>query len=825
MTSRILSLRAVPCVLTMVVHVLTALPLAYAAEGTFHVAPSGNDDDPGTRAKPFKTLGKARDAVRAAKGKIDGDVTVILRDGTYRLDDTLRLDHRDSGAVGHDVVYKAEPGETPVISGGRPIGGWQRDQGDRWKASTALPDFRQLYVNGKRATRARGGPLPDAKLHGDDGYTTSLAGMAGWRNQADVELCYYVVWCHTRCKVERITREGDGAVVKMLQPWFTIARKKEGVHVDLPSYVENALELLDEPGEWYLDRPAKTVYYIPRPGEDMSEAEVIAPVVETLVALEGTLDKPVERVRFEGITFAQAGWLRPNKIGHVDVQANFIMGVGDNQLRRKDGWTMIHNEHIKSPSNIVCRATRSVRFERCTFTQLGSGGIDLEFGAQDNVIDGCRFHDISGTAVQIGDVLKDDHHPDDPRKIVRNNQVTNCTIRDVCLEYSGGVGVFAGYTDSTRIANNLICDLPYSGVSIGWGWGEEDAGGGSPSYYQPFKHDTPTPAKDNRIECNHIHHIMQDRNDGGGIYTLGNQPGTIIQGNHIHDAKGSPGGIYLDEGSGFIEVTGNVVHNVRTSMNFNNRVQNRIATCKVHDNFFDVGSGAVGQAPGKVGKALACDGGGAFFQVVHSPELEPEQMTIEAWVRLDEFPEPFGKEPRRWIVNKNANEFADGHYALMIDGDRAGAYLNIGGGPTNCHEAWSARGLMKPKQWHHIAMTYDGKMLSVYVDGRFAASQVVGKRRTPGSTPLQIGRRQDGHVTLTGLIDEVRFYNRPLTAEEIKSDYEALVGSPEKIDVSKLVKTGLISNWSFDKPTEPDPAAKENINKAGPAPAYQEVNK
>ena len=180
---------------------------------------------------------------------------------------------------------------------------------------------------------------------------------------------------------------------------------------------------------------------------------------------------------------------------------------------------------------------KSVRFERCTFTQLGGAGLDIEFGSQDNVVAGCRFCDISGTAVQVGDVLKDDHHPDDPRKIVKNNAVVNNYIHDCGVDYWGSVGVFAGYTEGTVIAHNEIASLPYSGISVGWGWGEEDAGGGNPDYQQPFKYDTPTPAKNNRIECNNIHGAMSKTDDGGGIYMLGNQPGTVIRGNHVHDCR------------------------------------------------------------------------------------------------------------------------------------------------------------------------------------------------------------------------------------------------------------------------------------------------
>ena len=558
---------------------------APAAGHTFYVSPTGDDGNPGTESKPFATITRARDEVRTVNREMKDDVVVVLRGGTYAVDATIVLDHRDGGTGGHRVIYKNHPGEAPVISGGRRITGWQPDAGARWKATTDVENFRQLYVDGKRAVRARGGPLPGAELYGRDGYKTTAVEMADWKNPTDVELCYHVVWCHTRCKVQSIKREGDRAMVTMLQPHFIHAREKEGVHVALPSYVENALELLDEPGEWYLDRSADTVYYIPRPGQDMSKVQVRAPMVEKLIELRGTLDKPVENIHFVGITFAEAGWLRPSRIGLVDVQANFVIDW-KNPMKRAGGYTVVHNEHLKSPANVVCHASKGIRFERCSFTRLGAAGINVEFGSQDNVISGCRFFDISGSAIQIGGVSKDDHHPDDKRKIVKNNAVVNSYIHDCCVEYMGGVGVSAGYTDGTIIAHNEICRLPYSGVSIGWGWGEEDAGGGAEHYYMPFEYDTPTPSGNNRVEHNHIHHVMSRLQDGGGIYTLGNMAGTVIRANHIHHNPGVPGGIYLDEGSGFIEVTGNVVYRVRTPMNYNNRAQNRIATCKEHDNFF-----------------------------------------------------------------------------------------------------------------------------------------------------------------------------------------------------------------------------------------------
>jgi len=796
---------------------LIALPIALAniamageAQKTLYVSPVGDDSAPGTEAQPLKTIAKAQELVRTTAQNMTGDIVVILGGGTYPIDKPIVFEPQDSGTGGHFVVYRAQSGQTPIISGGKRITGWQSEpDGKRWKAKTDIANFRQLHVNGLRAIRAQGPPPAGITLHGEDGYKTPAADMAGWRNPTDIEFCYRVVWAHSRCKVARIVRDGDQTVITMLQPWFTMARKKEGVHVELPTYIENALELLDQPGEWYLDRAEKAVYYIPRPGEDMAQVEIVAPVVEKLIDMKGTPDKPVANIRFEGLTFAHADWLRPSEIGHVDLQANFTLAPGKSQLARDNCLTMVHNEAIKSPAHIVCHATRGVAFERCTFTRLSGAGVDLEFGAQDNVINGCHFVDVGGSPIQIGDVLKDDHHPDDPRKIVRGNAVTNCTIHQCCGEYQGGVGIFGGYTQATRMAHNLIYDMPYSAISLGWGWGEEDAGGGAENYFQPFKYDKPTPARDNRIEFNHIHHVMQQMDDGGAIYTLGNQPGTIIRGNHLHNSKGNPGGIYLDEGSGFIEITGNVVYGVRTAMNYNNRAQNRIATCKEHDNLFEPGGLSLARAPGKVGKALKCDGGGMSCPVAHSDALEPLQMTIAAWICADEI--ATGDEPRRWIVNKNTHEFTDAHYALMIDGDKPGAYLNIGGGQENCFETWGPAGGIKAGQWHHLAMSYDGKTLKVCLDGNQVASREIGKQRTTGSTPLVIGRRQDGHVTFKGLIDEVRLFRRALSDDQIKADVQ---GAAPKED--------MVAHWSFDEPPKVEAAVKAVIDKAGPEAAYRQ---
>jgi len=568
---------------------------AHAAE--FYVSPSGDDANPGTRAAPFKSVQQARETVRGLVRDMSADIVVYLEDGTHVLSVPLSLGSLDSGQNGHTVAYRAVGGGQPVLSGGVEVRGWQPDGDGRWKAPATFADTRQLYVNGTRARRARARFPGGAERYGDLTFIDAEAGyvlpahaeMAQWRNQGDIEFGYLSSWSHMICKVKAITHDGDGVRIAMQQPNYFLAARKEGRQAEIPDYIENALELLDEPGEWYLDRPARTVYYIPREGEDMASAVVVAPVLETLIEVVGTLDAPAHDLRFEGITLGDATWLRPNSHGHPDVQANFLV-VPNNVSYRSGTVHNVHNENIRMAANVVLTYAHDVAFERCTFTRLGGAGLDLLLGCHDNVVNGCHFHDISGSAIQVGGVGRDDHHPADPRMVVKNNRVSNCHIHHIGVEYEDSVGVFAGYTDGTVIAHNEIAYLPYTGVSVGWGWGEEDAGGGA---YKgvPYRYATPTPAANNRIEYNHIHHLMLSRNDGGGVYTLSNQPGTVIRGNHIHDNKNGPGGIYLDEGSGFVEVTANCVYHVHRAMNYNNRAQNRTATCNEHDNSFDIGPG------------------------------------------------------------------------------------------------------------------------------------------------------------------------------------------------------------------------------------------
>ncbi len=773
-----------------------------------YVSPTGKDDGPGTSSRPFRTLERARDAVR--QSRLGGDAVIELAAGEYILERPLVLGPEDSGRRNAPVTYRAAEDAVVVVSGGAHVTGWVLDADGRYRAPAPPGDFRQLYINGRRAQRARG-PVPAGlepwgsttgavstaaagevlgtlRVTGDSGYRLPDAVMAGWANPSDLEFGYYNYWSHKIARVSRIVRDGDGAIIVMDQPGYYLSTNGPGAPAGAPAYIENALELLDEPGEWYLDRVQRMLYYLPRPGEDMASADVVAPQLETLVRLEGTPEDPVHDVVFEGIAFAYATWLQPSRSGHPDVQANFTLGT-DRVFERPEfeyGWVAIHGEFPKSPANVVVRAGHSVRFSRCAFAHLGGAGLDIEHGSQRNTVDRCLFTDISGSGIQIGDVQRDDHHPEDSRLVVLGNTVRNCEITRIGAEYEDSIGIFCGYVRDTTLEHNEIADLPYSGISVGWGWGETDAGG--VAHANPWTYETPTPCGGNRVLANHIHHVMLNRTDGGAIYTLGNQPGTVLRGNYIHDnGPGVPGGVYLDQGSGFIEVANNVIVGVARAVNYNNYAQGRNATCNEHDNWTTL----LRYTAGVRGQALAA-GGSSHIEAPHADALEPETITVEAWIKPHRI--PTGEDARRWIVCKTANEFADGNYSLLIDGANVSAYVNVGGGQGNSFEAHGDQSPVVVDEWQQVAMTYDGRLLSVYRNGKLLGSTEVGRARTRGAGPLAIGARQDGFTVFDGDIDNVRVYSRALTEAEIASDYSAL--GPD--GHGEPVAAGLASWWDFD---------------------------
>ena len=566
--SRLVTLRLLTSVLVFLAALMIhGAPRAQAAiQYTFYAAPTGS----GTAcslATPCSLAG-ARDKVRTLNSSMSGDIVVSLRGGTYQLSTTFALDQSDSGNNGFQVVYQAYSGETPTVSGGQTVTNWSQVNGTSiWQATVGTSvQTRQLYVNRIRATRAaRGSGIPGSVTKTATGYTTTDTSLQSWSNPSDIEFVYTGSgsagsdWTESRCGVAGITGDANATTITMDEPCWTDATVTKccGQNVSFPNGIENTFQLLDQPGEWYLNRGNGTLYYIPRSGEIMTSATVVIPTVETLVSGTGIPGNPIHNVQFKGITFAYATWLAPSTgLGFVELQANW--------LYQGNGPTLAF-----APANIFFHTAQNIRFERNTFTHLGAQGLAFDRGSQNNIIIGNVFTDISGTAVRIGTV-------DAPTAVSSvqefGNVVSNNYIHDIAVEFHGGVGLMGGYTANTSFTHNEIANVPYSGISLGWGWG------------------TTSYAQNNEVDHNLIHDHMQRLADGGGIYTLSEQAApdgtqrTRIHDNYIYNQGGDFGSLYPDEGSAAMDWYSNVVANTPRWLHI---WTGSINNLYVHDNFSD----------------------------------------------------------------------------------------------------------------------------------------------------------------------------------------------------------------------------------------------
>jgi hypothetical protein len=356
-------------------------------------------------------------------------------------------------------------------------------------------------------------------------------------------------WDNTNKRLPRISN----------QAWNLVGRPK--LHVT-PTSVENAYELLDQPGEWYLDSSANTISYLPRAGEDMTKATVVAPVLETLLSARGTAAAPIHNVVFDGLQFSYATWLRPSTTeGFSEVQATYTLtgkGAGNTQglCGNVPGGTCPYGAWTKTPGNVAVAYAHDIRFSGVGFAHLGGTGLDLGRAVQRATVVGSVFTDISGNGLQLGEV---DNPTAPATERTSDNRIVDNWLHHMPVEYHSGVAIDVGYAERTTIAHNQLNDLSYTGVSIGWGgWLDKIEKPGLANY-----------SNRNVVDRNLIFNHMLDLNDGGGVYVNGAQGtsmagGIRITGNVIHDEKGQSNskGIYTDNGANYATISGNgLYHN------------------------------------------------------------------------------------------------------------------------------------------------------------------------------------------------------------------------------------------------------------------------
>ena len=548
--------------------------------GEIYVSLQGNDKNPGTKEAPFNTLNRAikqaREWRRLNRPEVAGGIYIRLEEGVYAQRNSLFLRPEDSGTPDSPTVICAVDGAHPVISGGVAVTGWKRGcnhpaipeklKQKIWSVEAPLignrrVETRQMWVNGHKVQRAAqfpGGGLERMIDFNPEKQTITIpvsqsVNPKRLQNAGQLEMIVHQRWAIAILRVKSIDVKDGQAVVRFHEPESHLEFAHPwpqpvigGEKGNSSFCLTNALELLDQPGEWFQEYPSGTIYYYPQASENMETAEVIIPTLETLVTIDGTLSRPVKHIQFNGITFEHTSWMRPSYQGHVTLQGGFPLldayklqepGLPEKAELENQAW-------ITRPETAIrVRGAEHIDFKHCTFRHLSSTGLDYEWAVTASSVEDCQFTDIGGTALLVGafpDGGLETHIPFIPADVrelcshitIRNNFISNVTNEDW-----GCVGIGAGYVRNMDISHNEVCHLNYSGICVGWGWTSLESG-----------------MCNNRIEANYVHHFARRLYDAGGLYTLSNQPGSVMRNNRIEHLIEAPYAtndrafyIYLDE--------------------------------------------------------------------------------------------------------------------------------------------------------------------------------------------------------------------------------------------------------------------------------------
>jgi hypothetical protein len=373
-----------------------------------------------------------------------------------------------------------------------------------------------------------------------------------------IELVLLQMWEIAVLRVKSHRVEGDRACVTFHEPenrvefehpWpQPVFSEKYG---NSPFFLTNALEFLDEPGEWFQDTAAGRVYYWPRAGEDPGKARVVVPALESVVQIAGSADRPVAHVRFEGIGFAHTTWLRPSLAGHVPLQAGFyLLDAYGLKPKGTPDWRSLDNQawHGRPPAAVTVAGAHHVGFSRCRFEHTAANGLDLASAVTDSTVEGGVFRDIGINGLLAGEFPTggtEAHlpwNPADERAVCARLRLANNFLTDCANEDWGGVALIAGFVRDTVIEHNEITNTSYTGINLGWGWTR-----------------TRNATRNNTVRANRITRFATRMTDTAGIYTLSAQPGTVVSGNVVDDVTISPWVhdpehwfyLYADEGTSF----------------------------------------------------------------------------------------------------------------------------------------------------------------------------------------------------------------------------------------------------------------------------------
>lgn len=542
------------------------------ARKNYYVSPSGKDSNPGTKKKPLKTIACALETVNKYKSEVNSDMNIILATGTYYLDSTLKIDQSYNLPNGKTLTIKADKGARPVISGGKKVTGWTKVKVNginMYKAKVKnLKYGRSFYVNEEPMmlaattndyTHESTGKYSDWGWDSKNMYnavTVPSHKLSTIKNVSQLE----VVWhCEWKTFIKRASKISNNAIV-MRQPDWDWAMTPQTVGNNDTSnasywnwypdprnphqsiYLQNDVSLIDKRGEFCYDEKEKTLYFYPKKGVDPNKAECVVSNLDEMIQIVGDSAKRVENIVFDGVIMGYGGFDLIGDHGMATEQnQHYISGVttGDASAGRNE---VVNIPDAYYQGNVLIDNAKNISFLNCTYMNSDKG-IHFDLGVEDAVVRGCVFKDLGDSAVIVGNghaaykmgkerttgVVIDNN-------VIRNIGIVNHSVPAICAYFS----------NATTISHNDIYNVPYTGISVGWGW------------YVVLDSDY---SQKNVIEYNKVGNFMTTVRDGGGIYTLGQQSQSVCRYNYIYDQNEAYGGIYHDEGTAGYTTTNNVIEN------------------------------------------------------------------------------------------------------------------------------------------------------------------------------------------------------------------------------------------------------------------------